>query len=131
MTPAIAPRVRTVLDAPHGRRFSSPPAPPSARRPTRDVRAAREQALLDQMRDNPWVAHRLEHGELPAWMRATPVRPESPKPVPEPRQRRKHPAHRRHRRRVPALVLDAIGYPLAVTAGALAHHLGTLLGQLT
>ena len=46
------------------------------------------------------------------------------RPRPGPRRRR------RLRVPVPAPVLDTLGYALAVAAGALAHHLGTLLGHL-
>src|SRR5690606_801676 len=85
MTPAIAPRVRTVLGTPHGRRFSHAPAPPPARRLTEAERLAREKALLEQMRDNPWVARRIREGELPAWIRATPTRVEFPEVPARPR----------------------------------------------
>lgn len=128
MSRALTPRVRSVLGTPHGRRFSHTPAPPPARRLTEAERLAREKALLEQMRDNPWVARRIREGELPAWIRATPTRVEFPevpaRPRPGPRRRR------RLRVPVPAPVLDALGYALAVAAGALAHHLGTLLGHL-
>lgn len=52
-------RIRRVLDAPRGRRFSKPsyPAPQT-----------REQRLLAQMEGNPRVAYRQAHGVLPAWM---------------------------------------------------------------
>jgi hypothetical protein len=53
-------RIRRVLDAPRGQRFVRPgaSAPPT-----------REERLLAQMRDNPRVAYRLKHGQLPYWMR--------------------------------------------------------------
>lgn len=95
----VNPRMREVLGAPRGRRFSRPshtfePAP-----------LTREQRLLDQMRGNPRVAYRLEHGALPHWMRVAEerrvqrdrasARPDVPeeRPVPAVGGR-----HRRHRR---------------------------------
>ncbi|GAA1439975.1 hypothetical protein [Nocardiopsis tropica] len=60
-------RVRWVLATPRGQRSAhSGAAHPCPAAPT--GRSAREQRLLAQMRDNPRVAYRLEHGVLPAWM---------------------------------------------------------------
>lgn len=53
-------RVRTVLAAPHGHRFSHPRPP--------ETFQEREQRLLRQMAGNPRVARRIEHGQLPHWM---------------------------------------------------------------
>lgn len=77
-TPAAADhRVRSVLAAPRGQRFSRP----GSSRPTTSRRGpfepvytppetdqARRERLLRQMRGNPRVAYMLEHGELPHWM---------------------------------------------------------------
>ncbi|WP_159942072.1 MULTISPECIES: hypothetical protein [unclassified Nocardiopsis] len=60
-----ADRIRRVLDAPRGQRFVRPGA---AHRPTWEER------LLAQMRDNPRVAYRQAHGELPHWMRVQAAR---------------------------------------------------------
>ncbi|GLU50520.1 hypothetical protein [Nocardiopsis ansamitocini] len=43
----------------------------------------RERDLLDQLRDNPRVAYRRDHGALPGWMAA----PAGPRPGPVPRPR--------------------------------------------
>ncbi|WP_051064551.1 hypothetical protein, partial [Nocardiopsis halotolerans] len=64
-------RIRQVLNAPRGQRFvrpSSPSRPKGASHTTGAESPTREQLLLTQMRDNPRVAYRLEHGELPPWM---------------------------------------------------------------
>ncbi|SIO89355.1 hypothetical protein [Nocardiopsis sp. JB363] len=53
-------RVRTVLAAPHGHRFSHPRPP--------ETFQERERRLLPQMAGNPRVARRIEHGQLPHWM---------------------------------------------------------------
>ncbi|NYH50440.1 hypothetical protein HNR06_000029 [Nocardiopsis arvandica] len=69
--------VRAVLDAPRGRRFSRPGAPAAAP-------LTREQRLLIRMEGNPRVAHRMEHGELPAWMHVHAARvAERDSPTPE------------------------------------------------
>ena len=57
-TEPVSVGVRTVLDAPRGRRFS----------PTRTGPTTREQRLLAQMEGNPRVAYRQAHGTLPLWM---------------------------------------------------------------
>src|SRR5690606_41964140 len=98
-TPASARRVRTDLGTPHGRRFSPAPAPPPARRLTEAERLAREKALLEQMRDNPWVARRIREGELPAWIRATPTRVEFPEVPARSEERRVGKAWRARRAR--------------------------------
>ncbi|MEV6818062.1 hypothetical protein AB0M72_04815 [Nocardiopsis dassonvillei] len=73
-------RIRRVLDAPRGQRFVRPGTAsntaPSGRpdslnrsRNTSDPNEpTREQRLLAQMADNPRVAYRQLHGELPTWM---------------------------------------------------------------
>lgn len=71
MTATIESRVRSVLDAPRGRRFSRPGATldrPSVRRTLPETPQEREARLLRQMAGNPKVAYRLEHGVLPHWM---------------------------------------------------------------
>ncbi|WP_159942836.1 hypothetical protein [Nocardiopsis sp. FR6] len=79
-------RIREVLNAPRGQRFVRPGTPTGTNR-------TREQILLAQMRDNPRVAYRLEHGELPPWMyihaaritEASRQRETETPPVPRPR----------------------------------------------
>lgn len=56
----VNPRMRAVLDAPRGRRFSRPAGAAA--------RLTREQRLLAQMQGNPRVARRMEPGVLPKWM---------------------------------------------------------------
>ncbi|MEU3140096.1 hypothetical protein ABZ645_12065 [Nocardiopsis alba] len=65
---AVETRVRSVLDAPHGRRFSRTPMVAGHRPAPPESPLARERRLLRQMADNPRVAHRIEHGVLPQWM---------------------------------------------------------------
>ncbi|WAE75503.1 hypothetical protein OUQ99_10670 [Streptomonospora nanhaiensis] len=60
-------RVRRVLDTPRGQRSAHSGATHPCPAATTG-HSAREQRLLAQMRDNPRVAYRLEHGVLPAWM---------------------------------------------------------------
>lgn len=60
-------RVRSVLDAPRGARFTRTPAPTRVSA-LPETREEREQRLLRQMVGNPRVAYRLEHGQLPHWM---------------------------------------------------------------
>lgn len=149
----ISSGVRTVLDAPRGRRFShtrTGKTPPT-----------REQRLLAQMEGNPRVAYRQTHGPLPAWMHLhaarlafreaqTSDRPRKPTPAPKrpaqpmvprprpapddgpppPRPRPARPplpkrprSHRKPRRRRSRADLHLLGYTLAFLAGALAHHL--------
>lgn len=126
----VNPGVRQVLTAPRGHRFTRTRT--DSRPPTR------EQVLLAQMAGNPRVQHRLQHGELPHWMkvaaqqrtrRATPTVPrprpapdDGPRPQPPPLPRR--PRSHRKPRRTPWRL---IGYTLATTAGALAHYLVTTL----
>ena len=75
--PAADHRVRSVLAAPRGQRFSrsgsSRPTTPrtGSFRPVHtppETDQARRERLLRQMRGNPRVAYMLEHGELPHWM---------------------------------------------------------------
>lgn len=76
-------RLRSVLGAPRGRRFSRPGSSqrPESSRPTAprlgpfepvnprpESHQARQERLLRQMPGNPRVAHMLEHGPLPHWM---------------------------------------------------------------
>ncbi|WP_017579368.1 hypothetical protein [Nocardiopsis valliformis] len=66
---AVDTMIRSVLDAPHGARFTRTSAPA----PRRVVMAPetfseREQRLLRQMAGNPRVAHRLKNGAVPEWM---------------------------------------------------------------
>ena len=82
-TTTVDDRLRSVLDAPRGRRFSRPGSsrrPNSARpatprlgpfepvNPRPESHQARQERLLRQMPGNPRVAHMLEHGPLPHWM---------------------------------------------------------------
>ncbi|WP_174546053.1 hypothetical protein [Nocardiopsis dassonvillei] len=59
----VNPSMREVLGAPRGRRFSRPS------HTSEPTPLTREQRLLEEMRGNPRVAYRLEHGVLPHWMR--------------------------------------------------------------
>lgn len=64
-------RMRSVLDAPRGQRFSRPGATlsrPATRYTLPETPQEREARLLRQMEGNPRVARRLEHGQLPHWM---------------------------------------------------------------
>ena len=70
-------RVRSVLAAPRGQRFSRPGSPRPTTPPLGPFRPvntrpeshqARQERLLRQMPDNPRVAYMLEHGPLPHWM---------------------------------------------------------------
>ena len=148
----VSSEVRTVLDAPRGRRFSY----------TRTGPTAREQRLLAQMEGNPRVAYRQTHGTLPLWMHLQAARmaerdpqpPEGPrKPAPAPKRpaqpmiprprtapddgplppaRPQRPplpkrprSHRKPRRRRWCVGWHLCGYTLAALGGALAHHLTT------
>ncbi|MGW8526292.1 hypothetical protein [Nocardiopsis sp. NPDC055824] len=79
-------RARRVLDTPRGQRsaHSGAACPRSA---VSTGHSAREQQLLAQVRDNPRVTYRLEHGVLPAWMEIQDARlaqrPAVPAPSPE------------------------------------------------
>ncbi|MCY9784881.1 hypothetical protein KIK06_13370 [Nocardiopsis sp. EMB25] len=126
-------RIRAVLGAPRGRRFTRPVAT------TTTATADRHRILLEEMRDNPRVRYRQRHGVLPAWMdepRRRPTNPPAPVPVPRPRtapdddprpQNPKRPPlprrrsrHRKPPRRLlPLLTLHA----LTALAGAGAYHL--------
>ncbi|GHC73454.1 hypothetical protein GCM10007079_07430 [Nocardiopsis terrae] len=121
-------RVRSVLDAPRGHRFSRTPAP------VRENRQVREQHLLRQMAGNPKVAHRLEHGVLPGWMRvakehggseereagrAGVIEPE-PEPTPLPRGRHRRTPRRWHGWAVPS-------YGAVLVAGMMIGQLARLV----
>ncbi|WP_239647964.1 hypothetical protein [Nocardiopsis ganjiahuensis] len=69
-------RVRSVLAAPRGHRFSRPGSlqpgslPPTTSRPMDTLPEShqdRRERLLRQMQDNPRVAYMLEHGPVPHW----------------------------------------------------------------
>ncbi|MEV2276540.1 hypothetical protein AB0I72_13200 [Nocardiopsis sp. NPDC049922] len=129
-------RIRAVLDAPHGRRFARPTAATAAP-------ADRQRLLLAQMRDNPRVRYRREHGVLPAWMdepRRRPPNPPAPLPIPRPRSAPDHdprpgspnrpPLPRRRsrhrkppRRLLPLLAVHALTALAGTLAGAGVHHL--------
>lgn len=76
-TTTVDDRLRSVLDAPRGRRFSRPgSARPNTPRlgpfepvnPRPESHQARRERLLRQMPGDPRIAHMLEHGPLPHWM---------------------------------------------------------------
>ncbi|HJE59726.1 MAG TPA: hypothetical protein K8V84_14645 [Nocardiopsis listeri] len=132
-------RVRSVLNAPRGQRFSRP----VLSHPTNvwpESHQERRERLLRQMRGNPRVAYMLEHGELPHWMIVARQRREQAErearqvgvpadpPTGSPSIRRGR--HRAPRRRwaLPALavsaalllgqrIAEAIGQPLAQSVG--------------
>ncbi|MEV2276075.1 hypothetical protein AB0I72_10850 [Nocardiopsis sp. NPDC049922] len=125
-TTTVNPRMRAVLDAPRGRRFS---------RPAGATPLTREHRLLAQMEGSPRVAYRLEHGILPAWMlvaeekrrgRVGP-RPTVPvrEPNPTPRGGGRHRSRRRWRGR--GLLFRAASYTAALVGGTLLGHVVTLL----
>lgn len=66
---AVDTRVKSVLDAPHGARFTrtAVPAPRRMGLPPETFQE-REQRLLRQMSGNPRVAHRIRNGAVPEWM---------------------------------------------------------------
>jgi hypothetical protein len=132
-------RIQRVFDAPRGQRFT---------RPAYTAPLTREQRLLAQMRDNPRVAYRQEHGILPAWMDEPPKRPGPAAPLaPQPRTAPDDgPPHhmrpstaprperpplprrpRRHRKPPRRSTWTLTGYALAALAGAFAHHLTATL----
>lgn len=119
----VSSRTREVLGAPRGHRFSRPS------HTSRPAPLTREQRLLAQMRDNPRVAYRLEHGTLPHWMRvAEERRDQRRRASPEPSVPAKDlpravggGRHRKPRSRRPAWWVLSHG---VATAG------GTLLGQV-
>lgn len=148
-TAPVAVGVRQVLAAPRGQRFTRTPAlkPTRVQPPNRPD--AHQERLLEQMRVNPRVAYRLEHGELPAWMRiqaerertANPTPDTPPRPVPRPRPApddgppsprptpklpplpRRPRSHRKPRHAGWRLT----GYTLAALAGAAVYHFTTIL----
>ncbi|GAB3749121.1 hypothetical protein [Nocardiopsis nanhaiensis] len=70
-------RLRPVLNAPRGHRFSRPGSAlrteprPTAPRPAQsrtESHTDRRERLLRQMQDNPRVAYMLEHGTVPHWV---------------------------------------------------------------
>ena len=70
-TATLDPRMRNVLEAPRGRRFSPGAAARgrAARQSADPWFTPRGLAMLTEMRGNPRVEYRLQHGPLPAWMR--------------------------------------------------------------
>ncbi|AFR05821.1 hypothetical protein ACFYOC_03805 [Nocardiopsis alba] len=132
---AVETRVRSVLDAPRGRRFSRTPMVAGRRPAFPESPLARERRLLRQMADNPRVAHRIEHGILPQWMdvarerrereaaamnTATPP-PLPPQPPTAPRRARgRHRAPSRWGRRQALLlgVLSVLGAMIAPVLGS-------------
>lgn len=123
----VNPRMREVLGAPRGRRFSRPS------RTSGPTPLTREQRLLEEMRGNPRVAYRLEHGVLPQWMRVVEERRDQRnrslprtgvlkgEPVPTEGGR-----HRRHRWPLPGRFRWS-GWRVLSYGAAVAG--GTLLGQ--
>jgi hypothetical protein len=121
MTAAVAPHMRAVTDTPRGHRF------PRTAFTSRTPGPTREQQLLDQMRGNPRVAYRLEHGALPHWMRVAeerrvqreraPVRPDVPEAGPVSAEGGRH--RRPRARRVRWSGRRALSYVLAVAGGVL------------
>ncbi|MFE1102747.1 hypothetical protein ACFW4K_19690 [Nocardiopsis alba] len=115
------PGVRAVLSAPRGERFTR-----------------HRQSALAQMADDPRVRYRQEHGELPHWMKVASRRHDqrevrtvpSPRPAPDdvpptgPSSPPRRPGCHRKPRHTKWRIL---AYGLAVGAGALAHHVSTLL----
>ena len=72
MTTTVESKVRSVLAEPRGRRFSRPGAAlgrPATRHTLPESWEERRERLLRQMEGNPRVAHMLEHGPVPHWMR--------------------------------------------------------------
>ncbi|GAB3699516.1 hypothetical protein [Nocardiopsis oceani] len=70
-------RLRPVLNAPRGHRFSRPgsalrteprPTDPRPAQARPESHEARRERLLRQMQDNPRVAYMLEHGAVPHWV---------------------------------------------------------------
>ncbi|WP_435107714.1 hypothetical protein [Nocardiopsis synnemataformans] len=127
-TATLDPRMREVLRAPRGRRFS-PGAAARGRAvsPTSDPWfTPRGQAMLARMRGNPRVEYRLQHGPLPTWMRveeerrARPIRGSAER---EPRQPSR-PERGRHRRR------DRLGWWVAATCCG-AFLAGAIAGQVS
>lgn len=128
-TVAVNPRMRAVLEAPKGRRFSRPA---EAAAPL-----TREQRLLAQMRGNPRVTRRLEHGVLPKWMLVAEERREQRnqdlprptlqerEPVTGPRVGGRHRSRRRwaHRGRL----ANALSYAVVAMGGALVGQVMILL----
>ncbi|GAB3745832.1 hypothetical protein [Nocardiopsis nanhaiensis] len=72
MTTTTDTRLRPVLNAPRGHRFSRPgSALRTAPRPAQGLpesHRARRERLLRQMQCNPRVAYMLEHGAVPHWV---------------------------------------------------------------
>ncbi|MFD6096847.1 hypothetical protein ACFVWN_18645 [Nocardiopsis flavescens] len=127
---AVQERVRSVLDAPRGHRFSRTRtrafAPALAPNP---ARMTREQRLLRQLAGNPRVAYRTEHGVLPAWMGLAEERrkheadtAQPPPPPPPPRGRHRALLRRRHRRG-----WSALAYGTVLAAGVVIGHAAGLL----
>ncbi|MEV2276254.1 hypothetical protein AB0I72_11750 [Nocardiopsis sp. NPDC049922] len=73
----LNPRMRNVFDAPRGRRFA--PGAAVRRRGEDPWFSPRGRAMLAQMRGNPRVEYRIEHGPLPPWMNVTADRPDRSK----------------------------------------------------
>lgn len=144
----VSPGVRQVLTAPRGHRFTRTRTVPQTG--TYPTPPATLEEFFGQPTQNPRVHHRMEHGEPPHRMKSAaqqstereraarqqqegkgsprvprprPAPDDGPRPAPPPLPRRPH-SHRKPRRR---LRWTLIGYTLTATAGALAHHLATLL----
>ncbi|WP_157982530.1 hypothetical protein [Nocardiopsis sp. FIRDI 009] len=119
---AVNPRMRAVLDAPRGRRFSRPAGAPP---PTR------EQRLLAQMEGNPRVAYRREHGVLPGWMLVAGTKQRNQAAIalvrestPTPRGRGRH---RSRRRWLGKGLLRVASYTTAIVGGTMLGHAVTTL----
>lgn len=138
MVTAVDMRVRSVLDAPRGARFSRTLAPSPARRSALpETWEERQQRLLRQMVGNPKVAYRLEHGFMPHWMvvakerreRAEREARESITPEAEPLEPapRRSPGRHRAPCRPGAWVGATLTYGVALVAGMMIAQVATLL----
>lgn len=135
---AVDIRVRSVLEAPRGARFSRTSGPAPARVSVLpETWEERQQRLLRQMVGNPKVAYRLEHGVLPHWMvvakerreRAERQARESSMPEAEPLEPAPRRSRGRHRapRRPGAWVGTTLTYGVALMAGMMIAQVTALL----
>lgn len=137
---AVDTRVRSVLDAPHGARFTrtAPPVPRRIGLPP-ETFEEREQRLLRQMAGDPRVAHRIKSGTVPEWTavdkdrrdhaerrarQAKPWETEPDDPFPARRPRGRHRAPRWWRSDWAASTLT---FGMALAAGMVVSHITALL----